>query len=72
VASVYVHFSHVIAFAKRLCATIGQRDLCFQSRPWERPFNVWKWNPQARKSEAGTLAPIRDAETRKLVTEFGG
>ncbi|HKP74717.1 MAG TPA: DUF3800 domain-containing protein [Longimicrobiaceae bacterium] len=40
-----------IAFAQRLCAILRKRELCFQSRPWERDFNVWKWSPRRTKAK---------------------
>lgn len=39
-----------IAFVERLCSTIRRRDLCFESKPWERQFNVWKWTPRRAKA----------------------
>ncbi|HET7228542.1 MAG TPA: DUF3800 domain-containing protein [Longimicrobium sp.] len=40
-----------IEMAERLCAALGKPGLCFESKPSETSFNVWKWRPRRAKTQ---------------------
>lgn len=38
-----------IELAARIARHVGRKTLDFSSKPWERKFNVWKWQPSRPK-----------------------
>jgi hypothetical protein len=40
-----------VELAERICAAVNKPSLCFESKPSETGFNVWKWVPRRAKAQ---------------------